>query len=326
MCIRDSLYLNIVQTLAEITMDKLSQLEKELSDALEGVQACDDMLALSPDSEEAKEFKATLQQQVVDAEQQIAAEKAKQAASQPPPAPPSDDAELPPPPPPKYDMSKHPKFRKPSPDAPPAPPEETPHAQQTVFNVKELISAKYSEDKQWYPATIISKTGSSMDPVYTVTFKGYGNTETKRKNEIRPLHNENKKRKADGSPAVSAPQPPASPKPATNGTVISAAPSVDPTLVQKREPSKVSDGPTRMAPEPKKLKGNKALEKSKSSWNDWQKSGPKKGALAAPKKKDSQFRTPDLPNSKVGFTGSGKPMSKDQARAKWNYGAGDHED
>jgi survival-of-motor-neuron-related-splicing factor 30 len=98
---------------------------------------------------------------------------------------------------------------------------------------------------------------------------------------------------------------------------------VDTTLVQKKEPSKVSDGPTRLAPEPKKLKGNRVLEKGKSNWQDFQKVGPKKGAAGGSKLgKDSQFRTPDNPNARVGFTGSGKPMQKDQARTTWKYGGG----
>lgn len=165
----------------------------------------------------------------------------------------------------------------------------------------------------------------TTDPVYTVTFKGYGNTETKRKHEIRAFFDNSKKRKADGAPAAPAPsqQEPASPKPAQGAGVIRAAPSVDTTLVQKREPSKVSDGPTRMAPEPKKLKGNKVLEKGKSNWQDFQKAGPKKTSFGSAKLgKDSQFRTPDLPNARVGFTGSGKPMQKDQARKTWKYPEG----
>ncbi len=176
----------------------------------------------------------------------------------------------------------------------------------------------------------MTKTGSSTDPVYKVTFKGYGNTETKRKHEIRAMPENSKKRKADGSPAVNATtsQPlPASPKVAQNPSVISAAPSVDTTLMQKREPSKVSDGPTRLPPEPKKLKGNRVLEKGKSNWQDFQKAGPKKTAFGSSKVgKESQFRTPDNPNARVGFTGSGKGMQKDQARTVWKYGAGQSED
>ncbi|RMY81894.1 hypothetical protein D0862_12200 [Hortaea werneckii] len=300
------------------TLDKL---QEELAECEGNIKTCDEMLALEPEDESAKETKSMMEDMVKDLKQQITAEKAKQSASAPPPPPPSDDA-----PPSKVDMSKHPKFSKQSPEAPPPPPDEP--QQPTIFNVKDTVMAKYSEDKQWYQATVVTRTGSQADPVYTVTFKGYGNTETKRKYEIRPVHIENKKRKADASPAVSAPQTPAPPIPAAGGGhIISAAPAVDTSLVrEKREPSKVSDGPTRMAPEPKKLKGNKALEKGKASWNDWQKSGPKKPATGAVKKKESMFKTPDNPNARVGFTGSGKAMTKDQTRSKWNYGPAPEED
>ncbi|KAF2772386.1 hypothetical protein EJ03DRAFT_307417 [Teratosphaeria nubilosa] len=294
-------------------MSTLEQLEKELAEYVENVETCNTMLEFEPDDADAKETKATMESLIAETKQKMAALKAKQTAA-PPPPPPGDDA---PPPPPKYDMSKHPKFRKQSPEAPPPPPEDAP----TIFNVKDMVMAKYSEDKQWYQATVVSRTGSSTDPVYTVTFKGYGNTETKRKHEIRPMHNDSKKRKADGPPATTLPPTPPSPQAASGGHVISAAPAVDHSLVQqKREPSKVSDGPTRLPPEPKKLKGNKALEKVKADWQAFNKSGPKKtGAAGFSKKKDSMFRTPDLPNAKVGFTGSGKPMSKDQARAKFQF-------
>lgn len=313
-------------------MASLAQLRQELAEAEDGIATCNQALELDPNDADAKELREFQQEQVVDLKAQIAAIQAESASA--PPPPPRDD-NVPPPPPPKFDMSKHPKFRKTSPDA------STPHEEvRTVFNVGDTVQAKYSADKSWYPATIVSKTGSTSDPVYTVKFTGYTDKEQKRQHEVRPII-ENKKRKADGPPVpshVGIPPPPASPKSSLNGTVISAAPQIDTDLVPKREPSKVSDGPTRMAPAPKKLKGNRTLEKSKSSWNDWQKSGPKKPAVGgAPKKKDSQFRTPDLPNAKgefvvltwkvlllilhlVGFTGSGKPMTKDQTRAKWNYG------
>ena len=271
-------------------MSNLAQLEQELAARQDDLNTCNEMLALDPNSADALETIPILEADIADIKAQIAAKKAEQDAA-PPPPPPSDGAA---PPPPKYDMSKHPKFQKQSAEEPPPPAEET----HTTFNVKDLVMAKWSEDKQWYQASIVSKTGSSTDPVYKVTFKSYGNTETKRKHEIRAV--ETKKRKADGSPAVPAPQTPLSPNPAQNGTVISAAPSVNTSLVQqKREPSKVSDGPTRLAPEPKKLKGQKVLEKGKSNWQDFQKAGPKKTGFGTSKmSKDSQFRTPDLPNAK----------------------------
>lgn len=274
-------------------MSSLSQLQQELAEAEDGLATCKQAIDMDMADSDTHDLKAMYEEQIPELKAQIAAQKSQKNSAPPPPPPPSDLQ-------PKFDMSKHPKFRQVASETPPPPPSEE---ARVAYNVGDTVQAKYSADKQWYTATIMSKTGSSSDPVYTVKFMGYNDKEQKRKHEVRPL--ENKKRKADGAPAASStaaavPPPPASPKPVQTGTVISAAPSIDPNLVQKREPSKVSDGPTRMAPAPKKLKGNRTLEKAKSSWNDWQKSGPKKPAVggSTKMKKDSQFRTPDLPGAK----------------------------
>ncbi|WPH02634.1 Hypothetical protein R9X50_00549900 [Acrodontium crateriforme] len=302
-------------------MSILDKLVNELAAYQDDIATCDEMLAMEPTDEDALTTKAAIEEQIAELNMRITAERRKQAANAPPPPPLSNDT---PPPPPKFDMTKHPKFQGNAASTPPPPPLDD--AQPATFEVRDQVMAKYSADKQWYQATIVTKTGSSTDPVYTVNFKGYGDIETKRKYEIRPM--ENKKRKADGTPVTSTtPQAPASPRPNTkSASTISAPPLVDPTLVQKREPSKVSDGPTRLAPEPKRLKGNKALDKQKGTWKDWQANGPKKSAYAMPKRKESQFRTPDAPGAKVGFVGSGKPMSKDQARSKWAYDAKNNAD
>ena len=281
-------------------MSTLQQLEQELAERQDDLDTCNEMLALDPDSTDALETVPILEADLADIKAKIAAKNAQPSI---PPPPTDDDV----PPPPKYDMSKHPKFRKASPDAPPPPPPAE-EAQQTVFNVKDTVMAKYSADKQWYQALIVSKTGSAADPVYHVLFKGYPDQETKRKHEVRAL--ESKKRKADFPPtSTSTPQGPSTsttaslpPQKSKTGPVISAAPAVNTALVPPRkEPSKVSDGPTRLAPEPKKLKGSKVLEKGKSNWQDFQKAGPKKtGGFGQAKGlgKESMFRTPDLPGAK----------------------------
>lgn len=225
--------------------------------------------------------------------------------------------------------------------APPPPPSSnTATANVVSFSVGDHVQAKWSEDQSFYPAIVLSKTGNPNNPQYTVKFTGYGNTETKKANELRAVDS-SKKRKAEDPPRASsttsqmshAPPPPPPPppppsssstKPGNDGAFISAAPSVDASLAKKRVPSMVSDGPTRLPREPKKLKSNKALDSAKNTWQAFQKSGPKvSGSMSAPKQKESQFRVGNQPGAKVGFTGSGKGMQKDTTRPLWKGNAVD---
>ena len=158
----------------------------------------------------------------------------------------------------------------------------------TTFSVNDTVSAKWrSGDGGFYTARIQSITGSKNDPVYIVKFPKYGTVETLKSRDIKPLSVEAKKRKADVISGSSTPTA----TPAINSSVISAAASVDPTLAQqaRKEPSKVSDGPTRPPKIPKKVKANKELEAGKGKWQDFVAKG-KGGKMS---KKDSMFRTGD---------------------------------
>jgi survival of motor neuron-related-splicing factor 30 len=119
-----------------------------------------------------------------------------------------------------------------------------------------------------------------------VTFKSYGNTESVRGPDIKPIQTvESKKRKADGSPVT-----PSTPTNAPSG-VISAAADINPALATaaKLEPSKVSDGPPKPAKIPKKIKAKKELEAGKNKWQDF----TAKGKIGKSTKKESMFRTGD---------------------------------
>jgi survival of motor neuron-related-splicing factor 30 len=184
------------------------------------------------------------------------------------------------------------------------------------FQVNDTVSAMWkSGDRGFYTARITSITGSKNDPVYIVKFQKYGNTETLKSRDIRPLSTEARKRKADGISGSSTPVAPPS-----NPGVISAAATVDPTIAQqvRREPSKVSDGPLRPAKIPRKVKANKELEAGKASWQAFAAKG--KGSKIA--KKESMFRTGDSVNARVGFTGSGHEMRKDVTRTRHVYEEG----
>lgn len=192
----------------------------------------------------------------------------------------------------KWSKENHPAFqagyRKPV--APHSPVEEP--QKPTSFSVNDNVLAKWvSGDKAFYPARITSITGSSSKPVYIVTFKSYATTETLCAHDIKPITNDSKKRKADGTPGT-----PTTPTLPVNSSVISAAADINPDLATqaKREPSKVSDGPTRPAKVPRKVKANKELEAGKSKWQDFTTKG-KTGKVA---KKESMFRTPDGVNAR----------------------------
>lgn len=160
------------------------------------------------------------------------------------------------------------------------------------FKVNDTVLAKWvSGDKAFYPARITSITGSSAAPVYIVTFKSYGNSDTVRGNDIKPISNESKKRKADDSPATQS-----SPTVAANTGVISAAANINPDLASqvRKEPSKVSDGPPRPAKVPRKVKANKELEAGKNKWQEF----TNKGKLAKTAKKESMFRTGESYNAR----------------------------
>ena len=199
----------------------------------------------------------------------------------------------------KWSKENHPAFqagyRKPTLPQEHAEESQTP----TSFSVNDAVLAKWkSGDKAFYPARITSITGSSSKPVYIVTFKSYSTTETLSAHDIKPISNDSKKRKADGSPAM-----PATPNVPTNTNVISAAANIDPTLASqaKKEPSKVSDGPTRPAKVPRKVKANKELEAGKSKWQEFAMK-TKTGKVA---KKESMFRTPDGVNARGELLGGG---------------------
>lgn len=248
------------------------------------LETVDSGLQADPENAELQNLKTELEEVITLTETAIAELK---PASAPQPA------RKPSPPPVKEKWSKenHPAYqagyRKPT--APQSPVvEEGP----TMFQVNDNVVAKWkSGDKSFYPARITSITGSSSKPVYIVTFKSYSTTETLSAQDIKPLSSDSKKRKADGISGA-----PAGPTLPANTNVISAAADINPALASqaRKEPSKVSDGPTRPAKVPRKVKANKELEAGKSKWQDF----ATKGKFGKAAKKESMFRTPDGVNAR----------------------------
>ena len=256
-----------------------------------------------------------LQTLKLDLEEVISLTETAIAELKPAPAPVPTPVEKPSQPPIKEKWSKenHPAFqagyRRPATAAPPSPVEEP--LAPTTFAVNDNVLAKWkSGDKAFYPARITSITGSSSKPVYIVTFKSYATTETLAAHDIKPISSDSRKRKADDMPGTPrTPTVPSSSTPVINSNVISAAADIDPALASqaKKEPSKVSDGPTRPAKVPRKVKANKELEAGKNKWQDFSTRG-KIGKVA---KKDSMFRTPDGVNARGKALNSPNTTEKD---------------
>ena len=56
------------------------------------------------------------------------------------------------------------------------------------FQVNDAVMARWlSGDKGFYPAKIVSVTGSSTAPIYTVKFKSYDTVETLRAKDVKPV-------------------------------------------------------------------------------------------------------------------------------------------
>lgn len=151
------------------------------------------------------------------------------------------------------------------------------HEIATTFAVNDTVLAKWkSGDKSFYPARITSITGSSSKPVYTVSFSSYDTTETLTASEMKPLSEQDiKKRKFETPPA-----------PASVDTKLA--------LTAKKEPSKVNDGPPRPPKIQRQVKAKKELEAGKSKWQEFSVKG-KTGKIS---KKESMFRTPDGVNAR----------------------------
>ncbi|KAH6647406.1 hypothetical protein BKA67DRAFT_594495 [Truncatella angustata] len=241
-------------------------------------------------------------------------------------APPKLKAPSPPAEAPKWSRENHPAFKK------AALPEEKEETGPVNYNVNDNVVAKWvSGDKGFYPARIMSITGSSAAPIYIVKFKSYDNTEQLRAKDIRPVA---QKRKADGTPtgsstpvpapSLSQPPPPPTVAPAAPAPgVISSAASIDPELVAKnKEAAQKPDLDEK--PKAKKIRSTKELVAGKNKWQEF--NSKSKFAKAGKPKKDSMFRTPEGVTGRVGFTGSGQAMRKDTARTRHIYQTNDELD
>ncbi len=95
--------------------------------------------------------------------------------------------QLPNPSPPTMPSNHHPSSRT-SPPPPPSAPSGSrmSSAPSPRFTVGQQVNALYS-DRRWYPARIVSLSGDPANPLCTVVYTGYGNSETLPSSSLKPL-------------------------------------------------------------------------------------------------------------------------------------------
>lgn len=106
------------------------------------------------------------------------------------------------------------------------------------FTTGQEVLARYSADREFYPARIVAVAGDPASPTYTVVYKGYGNTDMVKASALKPIkpvsepHQPPSPASSSGHPAPPPPPSsstsdlPPSPPPAD----MSSTPSFGPTL------------------------------------------------------------------------------------------------
>ena len=178
-----------------------------------------------------------------------------------------------------------------------------------LFNPGDTVLARWSEDHKFYNATVLTKSGSSANPVYYVKFKDYAEHASVSGKDIRPTYREaNAARKRKAEEAIgNTPAEPAH----SSAAVITAAPTYY-NAEESTKKQKLDDKPKGTGSKAYKKMDSKGLEKQRSSWEDWQNNSK----WAKKNKKDSMFRVGEGYKARVGFVGSGKEMTKTEQRKR----------
>ncbi|CCF49232.1 hypothetical protein NDA11_000012 [Ustilago hordei] len=121
------------------------------------------------------------------------------------------------------------------------------------FTTGQEVLARYSADREFYPARIVAVAGDPASPTYTVVYKGYGNTDMVKASALKPIepvsepHQPPSPASSSGHPAP--PPPPSSstsdPPPPPPPADMSSTPSFGPTL-----PSDLAPHPPASPPPP----------------------------------------------------------------------------
>ncbi|XP_071725940.1 uncharacterized protein [Rutidosis leptorrhynchoides] len=183
------------------------------------------------------------------------------------------------------------------------------------------VQAVYSDDGEWYDATIEALTPNG----YMVAYNGWGNKEEVDPDNVRVLEDE------IVDPLVEAEKKAEATKLALKRKIAQAA-SADVDFQSKSLPAKLriepEDSEDVKAAKRKKIHAFKSKmrkeqievtqNKRQNAWQQFQttKGRAKKIGFFSGRKKESIFKSPDDPFGKVGVTGSGKGLTDFQRREK----------
>ncbi|KAI8340752.1 hypothetical protein BC941DRAFT_493448 [Chlamydoabsidia padenii] len=167
------------------------------------------------------------------------------------------------------------------------------------FSVGQEVKAKWSQDGQYYKATITAIGGA--DQIFSVQFRGYKDIEVVSLADIEPLEKDKRKGIFEGIKVGKEDSRTASP---SSVGVVSVGDDVLAGSNKKKKVKKVSEA-----------------EVKKNAWLDFAKGDKKKNKKqkVAPINKKSIFKTPDNPESKVGVVGSGRGMTSYQQPGKHSF-------
>jgi len=161
-----------------------------------------------------------------------------------------------------------------------------------VWKVGDDCLARWSGDNKLYEAKIIAigrtqTLNESAEHLFSVTFKGYNNTEMVKENDLKPLHEKKTKKKY----------------------VFDLPPS------ELKKQKKLKQDSTEVS-KSKKISMMTSEQNSKQkSWQEFHKRATKRGIQHHLPRK-SIFTSPDLPTGKLGLVRSGRPMTQFRGRGK----------
>ncbi|KAL3515771.1 hypothetical protein ACH5RR_022673 [Cinchona calisaya] len=187
------------------------------------------------------------------------------------------------------------------------------------FPIGTKVRAVWSEDGEWYEATIEAHTPNG----YYVSYDGWGNKEEVDPDNVRPIHEETANALLEAEKVAEATKAALKRKIAQAASTDFQSRSLpaklliepdDPEDVKAAKRKKIHAFKSKMRIEQLEVSQNKR----QNAWQQFQttKARAKKVGFFSGRKRESIFKSPVDPNGKVGVIGSGKGLTEFQRREK----------